>query len=208
MRLYFIRHGENPANIDHIMSYKIVDFPLTPLGLQQANALAEWLSERQIAKVYSSPLLRALQTAQAIERRMALASVTVLEDLRELNVGVLDGSAELSDWEIHDDIIQRWNAGESALAFEQGEDHFSVQRRLRQAVKQIVSENATLGEREGVAVVAHGGVLVYGLPYICDNLSLVQARQGLKNTAVTVVETDGRRFSCLQWGLLDHLPPA
>lgn len=206
MRLYFIRHGENQANIDRIMSYKIVDYPLTPKGWQQAEYLAAWLADHQIAKVYSSPLQRAFQTAQVVQEQLGLPPVGVLEELRELNVGVLDGKGDPADWEIHDGIIRRWSDGEATATFEEGEDHFSVQKRLRLAVEQIVAENSHLAEKQGIAIVGHGGIFVYGLPWLCHDLSCEQANQGLKNTAVTIVETDGNRFSHLQWGMLEHLP--
>ena len=206
MRLYFIRHGENQANIDRIMSYKIVDYPLTTKGLEQAEYLAAWLADHRITKVYSSPLRRAFQTAQIVQERLGLLSVEVLEELRELNVGALDGKGTPADWEIHDGIIRRWSGGEATATFEEGEDHLNVQKRLRLAVEQIVAENSGLGDKQGIAVVGHGGIFVYGLPWLCHDLSWEQASQGLKNTAVTIVETDGRRYSHLQWGLLEHLP--
>ncbi len=212
MRLYFIRHGENQANIDHIMAYKVVNFPLTPKGVEQAEYLAAWLSDHKIARVYSSTLQRAWQTAEIIRGRLALPEVRQIEDLREVNVGVLDGKSDLASWEIHDGILLRWNEGEATALFEEGEDHHALRERLRRAVEEIVTENADLGPEQGIAVVAHGGLLVYGLPWLCHDLPFEQVQGGLKNTALSVVEVkieaDSHQFSCVRWGSLEHLPPS
>lgn len=205
MKLYLTRHGENLANIEEIMSYKIIDYSLTEKGREQGRYLAEWLADKQIAKIYSSPLKRALETTQIVAQRLGLAEFTVLEDLRELNVGVLDGRKDAESWQLHNHIVQRWFEGEAELTFEEGESHLGLRERLKRALEQIIAENLHLGDEQGVAVVCHGGILVYGLPWICDDLTIETARTGLGNTAVTVVEVKQERLNCLHWGLSEHL---
>ena len=44
--LYFVRHGENPANLTREFSYKMVDYPLTENGIQQAEQTAAYFASR------------------------------------------------------------------------------------------------------------------------------------------------------------------
>ncbi len=206
MKLYLIRHGENKANLEHILSYKVVDYALTHTGVEQAQYLAEWLADHQIVRVYASPLKRAAQTAQIVSDRLDLADVTLLEELRELNVGALDGHSDLRSWEIHDDIVHRWFEGDAELSFEGGENLLQLQARLRRAVEQILAASPTLTTEQGVAIVAHGGLITFGLPALCPALTQETYRVGMRNTATTIVEVNETQLSCLHWGLTAHLP--
>src|SRR4029077_4428252 len=90
--LYLVRHGENPANITKEFSYHAVDYPLTPKGVLQAEQTAEYFSSRGVDAIYTSPLLRARQTAEILARRIAV-SVYLREEMREINVGSLEGAS-------------------------------------------------------------------------------------------------------------------
>lgn len=68
MAIYFIRHGQSEFNaafqgeIDPL----IFDAPLTKLGFEQAEATRESVADLGITRVITSPLTRAIQTAQTI----------------------------------------------------------------------------------------------------------------------------------------------
>ncbi|HEY3110137.1 MAG TPA: histidine phosphatase family protein, partial [Chloroflexota bacterium] len=55
-RIYLVRHAENRANVERLMSHRVIDYPLTDLGREQAEALARWFLDRALARVYTSPL--------------------------------------------------------------------------------------------------------------------------------------------------------
>ena len=93
-RLYLSRHGENRANLEGVLSHRVVDHPLTDRGRRQAAALAEWLAQRGTSAVYSSPLKRAMETASVVSERVG-APVFTREGLREVNVGSLDPDGSL-----------------------------------------------------------------------------------------------------------------
>lgn len=77
----FVRHGEvhNPQGVFY---GRLPGFGLSDLGRREAQAAARALSHRPIAAIYCSPLLRALQTARAIQ---ALHGDAVLEISRNLS---------------------------------------------------------------------------------------------------------------------------
>ncbi|HEU0293377.1 MAG TPA: histidine phosphatase family protein, partial [Anaerolineales bacterium] len=89
MKLYFVRHGESEANILHVISNRESSFGLTSLGKQQAQTLAEKLKDVHITAIFSSPILRARETADILSKSFHL-NYQVTEALREYDCGILE----------------------------------------------------------------------------------------------------------------------
>jgi broad specificity phosphatase PhoE len=64
-RIHLVRHGE-VHNPERILYGRLPRFGLNDAGRRQAQAAARWLNGRPLAALFSSPMLRARQTAQAI----------------------------------------------------------------------------------------------------------------------------------------------
>ena len=95
MILYFVRHGETDWNVKKKIQGK-TDVPLNATGKQQAKELADMLLDRkkegtlQVVRAYTSPQLRAAQTAQ--EAAIALDIPCIAADgLREMDMGDWEG---------------------------------------------------------------------------------------------------------------------
>lgn len=87
--IYLIRHGQTVWNEEGRLCGSS-DVPLSKIGLFQAHKVAERLKDVNISAVYSSPLMRAKQTAQAIASFHQLP-VFVENDLREIDYGDWEG---------------------------------------------------------------------------------------------------------------------
>jgi broad specificity phosphatase PhoE len=161
---WYIRHGHNPANeAPRRLSHKVVDYPLTGRGVAQASALAGRLArEPAPAAIYASPLRRAVQTAEIIARS-AGGEVIVVEDLRELNVGELDGRSGDEAWAIHDQVLADWDAGLHDSAFPGGEDYHRATARLAAGLRNALRHP----EGSRVLVVGHGAIIRAAIPAIC-----------------------------------------
>jgi phosphohistidine phosphatase len=79
MILYFLRHGEA---VD-AAGYKDSERPLSETGIEQAAAAARFFKGRglQLDCILSSPLVRAQQTAEAVQKLLGLASLRVTDNL-------------------------------------------------------------------------------------------------------------------------------
>src|SRR5207247_1666190 len=71
MRLLLIRHAESQGNFERRLQGRR-EFPLTERGLAQAQALAERLVSLPLSAVYSSPVGRAIQTAEVLAAEACL----------------------------------------------------------------------------------------------------------------------------------------
>ncbi len=138
--LYLVRHGRTATNADRRLLGR-VDVPLDELGRRQAAALGQLGFLRGAARVVSSPLLRARDTAAALGPR-----VSVDERWAEIDYGMYDG------WKVEDasELWKRWGADLSYTP-EGGESLAALGHRVREACAELWPEAA---ERD-VVVVTH-----------------------------------------------------
>jgi broad specificity phosphatase PhoE len=161
-RILWARHGQNVANICGTLSHRVFDGDLTRTGRQQAAALAERLAAQddRIGRVVCSPLRRARQTAEIIAARLGLPVAAELDELRELNVGRLDGRSGPQAWAAYNAVLAAWTAGQSRARFPGGEDFAELRARLRHAMITVAS-----GPGHQISlIVAHGASLRAALP--------------------------------------------
>jgi len=161
-RILWARHGQNVANITRTFSYRVFDGDLTSTGRQQAARLAERLAvqDDRIGQVVCSPLRRARQTAEIVVARLGLPAAAELDELRELNVGSLDGRSDPQAWAAYDAVLAAWTAGQGRARFPGGEDYAELCARLRHAMVTVASRP---GHRISL-IVAHGASLRAALP--------------------------------------------
>ena len=157
--LYVVRHGENPANLNREFSYRLIDYSLTPKGVRQAEETAAYFRDREIHAVYSSPLKRAVETAEIIAAPFGLP-VARIEGFRENNVGALEQQPPTdANWALHDRIIADWYAGRHDSAFPGGEDYHTLLRRVREGLVEVLRRESSIGAGRRIVIVAHGGVM-------------------------------------------------
>jgi broad specificity phosphatase PhoE len=92
LKIYLARHGQNEDNANGILNGHR-DLPLTSIGIDQAAEVAEKIrvAGLRFDAILSSPLSRALQTAQIIASTNDLPSPVVLDGLIERDFGVMTG---------------------------------------------------------------------------------------------------------------------
>lgn len=150
--LFFVRHGQSTANLLRVFAGQ-KDYPLTELGLRQAEKGAEFLKKNfQIDVIYSSPLLRAKETAVPTARLYGL-EITVLEDLRERSVGVWAGKSNREIEELYPEMYYA-HKKRMGVVPPGGEDLDQIQERVERAVMHILAE----AKGKSVAVFTHAGV--------------------------------------------------
>jgi uncharacterized phosphatase len=79
--IYYVRHGESEGNAAGVLVGASMDSPLTKLGEQQAKQAALLLGDKNIELVVSSPLLRALRTAEIIAKEIGYSGQILTDPL-------------------------------------------------------------------------------------------------------------------------------
>lgn len=197
--LLIVRHGQTAWNIQRKVLGR-TDIPLDETGLAQAKALSAALGA--VDAVWSSPLVRARETASPITTRYGLP-LHLDDDLVEMHQGELDGLDETQLRERFGAVLAGWNAAPEGLRLPGGETMEEVQSRGLAALVRIAGASAP-GSR--VVVVTHQLVLA---AVICAlrNERLVSWRSHThRNTAWTEVLW-GDPPIVLAEKVSAHLPP-
>lgn len=205
--VHFVRHGENPVNLTRAFSHRVVDHPLTARGVAQAEATARHFRGQDIAAIYTSPLLRARQTADIIGAALDLAPHTI-EAFREVNVGALELSEPCEEhWALHDRIFADWLSGQPSSRFPDGEDHTMLVERMRVGLLEALRDY----DERHIVIVAHGGILAATVGVFCENIFPDETGQMplIPNCAITRIRLDARdgvvRGVVEAWAERDHL---
>jgi len=183
-RIILIRHGQTAWN-NVVRIRGQVDIPLDETGLAQAEATAERVvNEWKPVIIYSSPLLRAVQTAQAIARRLG-QDVQPMPGFTDMNFGQWQG---LSPEEIEQrwpEMAHAWLEAPHTVAFPGGESLQQVQQRSMTALHQAIERH----QEEEVAIVAHTVV----------NRVLLLAVLGLDNSNYWRIGQDTCAINVIEW---------
>ena len=156
--LLLVRHGHVRDN-DYSSGARLCgwcDPPLSELGQRQGQFLQERFSgETLLAGLYTSPLCRAAQTAQLISEIIGLTP-QVVEDLREINCGTLDGlPLEEVKLRYPNLWLQHLAQTDDEFCWPGGETYRSFRARVTETIDDIAAAHP--GER--VILVTHSGVI-------------------------------------------------
>ncbi|MCF8199258.1 MAG: histidine phosphatase family protein [Sulfuritalea sp.] len=146
-----VRHGETDWNNAGILQ-GWTDVPINEQGRRQSYELVATYSLSGFSSVYSSPLIRALETARIVARSLRLAPPTCHDGLKERNFGVIQGIPKSELAELNPVLLQQILKRNPAISFEQGEEMDEFADRVLGAVRDIGEVNR--GKR--VLVITHG----------------------------------------------------
>jgi probable phosphoglycerate mutase len=148
------RHGETDWNTAGILQGWL-DVEINDKGRRQAYELVAAFSGARFSRIYSSPLLRALETARIVARALRLPPPAIHEGLKERNFGAIQGIPKAELAELNPVLLQQILARNPAVDFEQGESMDEFADRVLAAIVSIGEQHR--GER--VLVMSHGWVM-------------------------------------------------
>ena len=151
-RFVLIRHGQTEWNRVERFRGR-VDLALDDTGIRQAEAAAERLSHWEIAAIYSSPLRRALMTAQSLASQLRLA-VQPLEGLIDIDFGHWQGLSPQEAAAQDSDLYKKWLEHPQEVRFPHGESLQDVQHRITAAIESLVQNHS----EQTVVLVSHNVV--------------------------------------------------
>lgn len=154
-KIILIRHGESLGNARRMLLGH-TDMDLTELGYRQAEATAEALKDERIDVIYSSDLLRAMNTAVP---NATLRGIEVIPDreLREIYLGDWEGRSveDVMEQYGRDTYLNDWVANYGTFVMPRGESTWECGERFLRETRKIAEAN----EGKTVLIVAHGAVI-------------------------------------------------
>jgi broad specificity phosphatase PhoE len=171
--IILVRHGETQWNVKEVFRGRI-DIELNETGIKQAELLAEHLSSLKIDAVYSSPLRRALKTAETIANYHKLG-VEVANGLIDLDYGEWQGLPHKEVKERYTELYPQWNKNPHQVTMPAGESLNDVSQRAIGVINEVIARH-----RGTVVLVSHRVV----------NKVLICALLGLDNSHFWNIKQD------------------
>jgi len=184
LSVYLLRHGETHWNADGNRYCGRTDIPLTPKGITQAVAVYEQIKNIKFSAYYSSPLQRALHTAQ-----IANGALEVITDQRliEIDFGNWEGKTKEEFIAIDPALWNNWcNDPSTTKAGGTGETAATVVERVNQFFESILQKHPS----GNVLVVGHNGINRFYLAYKLSMELKNYRRLVQENSAITMFTLD------------------
>lgn len=207
--IYFVRHGDALPDQDEVVLGDYDAQALSELGRRQAQALARRMALYKPTAIYSSPVGRAVQTAQPTAEALGLP-IILDDDLREVELGAVGPDITISDPAEVSKLLRRRLreianvavAGGRWSAIPGSEPSERLRARMLAAVARIHQQRP--GER--VAVFSHGGAIN---AYFAELLGLERDYFfPAANTSVSVARVLGERRLLMALNDISHLREA
>jgi len=164
LKIYLARHGQNEDNANGILNGHR-DLPLTDIGLAQAAEIANEIKNANMTfdAVLSSPLSRALKTAEIISEINTLPKPQVVDDLIERDFGVMTGIEQSRIEELSAPNILKTELITYLLAPEGAETFPDLLARANKLLKRLTEEY----KDSSILLVTHGdfGKMIYASYY-------------------------------------------
>lgn len=180
MRLLLIRHGETEYNLNK----RYCGFsnpPLNEAGIYQIRCLHEKFSGFKIDSVYSSDLLRAVETASIIFKDNRIEKT---DKFREMNFGVFEGLTYSEIIKQYPDIYRAWVDNPSHITIPGGGKFAEFIKRIQDGLSFIIKKHRS----QQIALITHSGpirvILCKALKYEFDKFWKIEQA----NSALNIID--------------------
>ena len=198
--IILVRHGETAWNIAEVFRGRI-DIKLNKNGIKQAELLAAYLSKVKVAAIYSSPLKRALKTAEIIADYHK-TKVNIASGLIDFNYGEWQGLSHQEVKDRYKELYREWLNHPDRVKMPSGESLNDVSKRVVDAVNTVIKRSTGT-----VVLVSHRVV----------NKVLICALLGLDNShfwnikqdtcGITIFSYENGRFTLTRHNDTSYLKP-
>jgi phosphoserine phosphatase len=201
-RIFLVRHGETEWNRTHRFQGRS-DVPLNETGIRQADALASVLQHETLTAVYSSPLIRAMETARRIMVHHPHPLLIEEPDFIEMDLGEFDGM-EAREWSRRNpDFMKSWWENPGTLRMPGGENLEEVQQRAVRALHRIVDDHPA---NSSILICSHNFVILSLLCYV-QEISLDGFRTLRQaNGAMSILHFDESRMEVVALNQCPYIP--
>lgn len=201
--ILLVRHGESEP-VDPERPFELVDGhgdpPLDPVGIEQAERLANRLAGEDIAAIYVTTLRRTVETAAPLAQRLGIEP-RVEPNLREVYLGEWEGgllrvkAEERDPAFVHAIEEERWDPIPGAEPID------DFRKRVGEGIVRVASQHPD----ERVVVVTHGGVIGQVLASATDSRGF--AFIGADNASISHIVVADDRIVVRRFNDTTHLEP-
>ncbi|MCD6282267.1 histidine phosphatase family protein [bacterium] len=198
-RIIFVRHGVTELNNLGVIQ-GAAKTPLTDFGRRQADSAAKALKAFKPVALYSSPYVRAMQTAEIIGKHLELPVIESTR-LREQGLGEWEGRAWKDISAADPQIAQRRSSEGWWFCPPGGEPRLRVRHRMLA----FVSEMAERHTDATVVAVTHAGSMYFLVHALIEKVPMGRTHIHFFNCGFSAVKADSERMSLISLNEIAHL---
>ncbi len=184
-KIYMFRHGQSTFNKQGLIQGHTDSSLLTELGQQQAIDAGKKLADKNISLIISSPLKRAKETAELVNRSIG-ANICTDNCFIEVNVGEAEGISYLEAIQKYGEFYKNWRSNDEKfldISIKGGETKRQVRKRIFEGLNKYADIN------KNIAIAGHGIILSQTL------LGLGYKAVEINNCSIICLNFDGKSFT-------------
>lgn len=195
MRLILVRHGQTDLNTKRVYQGRGSDIDLNEVGLEQARKTAEFLKNEKIDLIISSPLKRALQTAQIINKYHNI-DIKTIDKITERDFGEFEG-------------VEYAKVDYKNIREEDAYEKFDVEhpKKFQERVESFLEDIHIEHYGKNILIVSHGGtlkMLLSVLQKIPWEIGVYKIKK--ENASISILEIDEKKqLKSIDVGSILHL---
>jgi probable phosphoglycerate mutase len=188
--IIFLRHAQAENNVERVLAGRSDGIPLTDLGLQQAEKIANFLEPLKISAIYSSPIERALHTTKIVSNKLNL-QYKIDHRLTEIEMGSFSGMLYEEMFAKHGNIFLKFYQ-DNPLIEKNGVETFSnVKKRVLDMVNYCLQKH----DNENILLVTHMDPIKAMLSTVLQLKPESLYELIIRNASLTIVKKEQSNFS-------------
>ena len=196
--IIFLRHGQAKNNTERILAGRTLGIPLTEVGIKQAKSIAKYLKSLKIDTIYSSPIERALTTADIIAKNNSI-EYKIDNRLIEIDMGKFTGMPYDEIFATHGNVFLKFYEGETEIAHNGVETFTEVKKRVLDMVDYVIKQHTN----ENVLLVTHMDPIKSVLSTILDLKPQSLFELIIANGSLTVINEEQGKLSISAINVMD-----
>jgi probable phosphoglycerate mutase len=186
----FLRHGQAKNNVERILAGRTKGFPLTEVGVQQAEKIGDFLKPFNISKIYCSPIERAEHTAKIVANKVDLRC-DIDERLTEIDMGTFTGMHYDEMFKKHGNVFLKFYQGHPIVEENGIETFTSVKKRVLDMVDHCSKKH----NEETILFVTHMDPIKSIISTILQPKPESLYEMIIRNASLTILKNEQSSFS-------------
>ena len=188
--IIFLRHAQAKNNVERILAGRTKGIPLTQTGIQQAEKISTFLQPLKIFTIYSSPIERALHTAEIVANKIDLGC-KIDDRLTEIEMGSFSGMQDDEMFAKYGNVFLKFYQ-DSPLIQKNGVETFSS---VKKRVLDMVNYCSKKHEGQNILLVTHMDPIKAMISTVLQPKPESLYELVIRNASLTIVKKEQNNYS-------------
>ena len=193
-----MRHGEAENNVQHILAGRHLEYHLTESGREQVASTANSLKSIPIDAIYTSPVVRTIETAKIVSERIGV-DYTIDDRLIETEMGSVVGMGYNDALEKYGNIFLRFYHDDPMLENLKIERFSAIRARVNNMLDYVAEKHSSTN----VLLVTHLDPIKASISRILDLKPGALFNMAIKNASLTILRHGSSDYNLIAFNVMD-----